>query len=349
MDTHSHEERASFKSVVLRAIAIIGLVAILLLGAWGIIQIAFALPGFLHNLFSGKVTPLVETVESLNVTLPPAITSGQPFAVSWEHTNKDGEYGYQISYSCAAGLSLHAPTPSGSYQNVPCNTSFNFTGATETTQLTPTLSNKAQVPATITIFATKTAEGVVTAVGSTTTTVVPATAVPPPVTTIKKPTPAPTKITPTPKPVATYVAATRASTLYGSPDLAVSILGTQPTGSRYTMQFVVTNVGTNVSAAGWILTAQIPANPVYTYTSAPQPGMYPGDKIIYTLTFDAPVYGGYNYQNTCEYPYTHCNNYAQNNYGGYLQYNDRTVRITVDPQGYVAEYNRTNNTAATQI
>ena len=176
---------------------------------------------------------------------------------------------------------------------------------------------------------------------------VPATAVPPPVTTIKKPTPAPTKITPTPKPVATYGAATRASTLYGSPDLAVSILGTQPTGSRYTMQFVVTNVGTNVSAAGWILTAQIPVNPVYTYTSAPQPGMYPGDKIMYTLTFDAPTTYGYGYQNTCEYPYTHCN--TQNNYNQYPAYSDRTVRVTVDPQGYVAEQNRANNAAATQI
>jgi len=345
-DTHAHEEGASFKGMVLRAIAVIGLVAILLLGAWGIIQIAFALPGFLHTLFSSNAAPKVESVESLGVTLPQTLTSGQPFAVSWAHTNKEGEYGYQLSYSCATGLSLHAPTPSGGYQNVPCNTSFNFTGATETMQLTPTLSNKAEVQTTITIFATKLAEGVVTAVGSSTTTVVPATVIPA-ATVIQKPTPAATKVAPAPKPTTTYVAANRTTNLYGSPDLAVSILGTQQMSNRYTMQFIVTNVGTNVSAAGWILTAHLPLNPTYTYTSPVQPGMYPGDKVIYTLTFDAPTTYGYGYQNICEYLYTYCN--TQNTYNGYPQYNDRTVRITVDPQSYVADYNRTNNTAATQI
>lgn len=221
-DTHGHKE-TSFKGMVLRAIAVIGLVAILLLGAWGIIQIAFALPGFLHTFFSSN-------------TPSPTIA--------------------QIDQTVA--------TPSTPHIEVP----------TPTTAAQPT----------------------------------------------QKPTPLPVQD------VAPKSTVTRTSTLYGSPDLSVSILSIQPSGNRYTMQFIVSNMGTNVSAAGWVLTAHIPLTPVYTYTSAVQPGLYPGDKIIYTLTFDVPTYGY-----------------------GYPTYNDRTVRIIVDPQGYITEYNRLNNTAATQI
>ncbi len=329
MDTHG-EEHTSFKSVVLRAIAVIGLVAILLLGAWGIIQIAFALPGFLNNLFSSNASPtVVLEQESLVLGVPATLTSGQPFALSWEHGNKKGDYSYQISYSCATGLSIHAPTQDGSYQSVSCDTSFNFIAATETMQMTPTLSSKVETPATFTVFATHLESGLVTAVGSTTTLVLPATATPP----AAAPTPKPI-VTPKPKPTTTYVPAARTSNLYGSPDLAISALSAQPMGSRYTMQFIVSNVGTNVSAAGWTLAAELPLNPVYTYTSVVQPGLYPGDKIIYTLTFDGPTYSGYDY--------------GYQNYN-YPQYGGRTVRITVDPQGYIAEYNRTNNTAAVQI
>lgn len=225
--------------MVLRGIAVIALVAVLLFGAWGIIQIAFYLPGFITNLLSGR-TP-VAVVEAPPTTPP----------------------------------TPSAPTP---------------TPAPEPT-----------------------------------------------------PTPAPTP-TPTPKPAATYVPAARTSNLYGSPDLAVSVLSTQLIGSRHSVQFVITNMGTNSMSAGWVLAAELPLYPAYTHTSPPQQKMYPGDKIIYTLVFDAPSNYGYAYQNTCEYPYTHCNTYQ---YQQYPQYN-RTVRIIVDQYGY-ADTNKANNTATAQI
>ncbi len=233
--TDEHAPESTLKGLILRGIAVIALVAVLLLGAWGIIQIAFYLPGFITNLLSGRNPAAV-------VEAPPA-TPSSPAAP--------------------------APTP------------------------TPQPS----------------------------------------------PTPAPAL-----KPATTYVPAARTSNLYGSPDLAVSVLSTQLIGSRYSVQFVVSNVGTNSLSAGWVLFAELPLYPAYTHTSPPQQKMYPGDKIIYTLVFDAQNYGygAPSYQPCTTYPYCNTSPYPQ-----YPQYN-RTVRIVVDQYGQ-ADTNKANNTATAQI
>lgn len=352
-DTHHTEESRSFTDVLFRLIAVLGLVAVLLLGAWGIIQVAFVLPDFFAKIFNTADVPSIvsDSTDSLILTAPNTAISGQSFAVSWEHAQKEGAYGYQISYSCADGLLMHTPAAAGGYQTVPCNTPFNFTNATETLLVTPTLSGKTEAPVTFTIFANRLSDNIVTAVGSTTLLVLPASAPKPAAPIATKP----TTVKPTPKPATTYVAAPRAPTLYGSADLSVQILSTQVTGSRYTMQFVVTNIGTNTSAAGWTFTALLPLNPVYTYTSGAQQALYPGDKIIYTMGFDVPQ--NYQYQDGCGYQnyeygytrptYTHCNN-TYNPYQTNYSYN-RNVTITVDAQNYTSDYNRGNNTASTQI
>lgn len=72
-------EKLSTKDMFLRGIAILGLVAVLLLGAWGIIQIAANLPGFLVNmggsvasLFSSKEEPVATTTPTTPVVAKPA-------------------------------------------------------------------------------------------------------------------------------------------------------------------------------------------------------------------------------------------------------------------------------------
>jgi hypothetical protein len=50
------DNKTSVKDMFLRGIAVLGLIAVLLLGAWGIIQIAVALPGFLGGLGNGVVS-----------------------------------------------------------------------------------------------------------------------------------------------------------------------------------------------------------------------------------------------------------------------------------------------------
>jgi hypothetical protein len=64
----AHMQRATFRENALRVIAVLGLIAILLLGAWGIIQIAFALPTFFSGLGGNFARPTPK--ESISLTLP---------------------------------------------------------------------------------------------------------------------------------------------------------------------------------------------------------------------------------------------------------------------------------------
>jgi len=159
-----------------------------------------------------------------------------------------------------------------------------------------------------------------------------------------------------PKPTYTYTpAATPVVQLYGLPDLAVRIISIMPQGSRYSMQFEVANNGTNVAATGWMFTAQLPMQPTYTFTSAPQQALRPGDKIVYTMGFDMP----YNYGN--DYRYDDCDRWDDNDdewydyncdYSYPYDYNydsNRVVTVTVNPFGSLYEINRGNNTASQSL
>ncbi len=262
----------TFKEHVLRVVAVVGLIAVLLLGAWGIIQLAFFIPGFLSNIAGGIInrTPTTQT-----------------------------------------------ETPS-----------------------TPTTDTN--TPAT------------------------------PPIKTTTKPTTV-VASKPTSTAKTSYVPSNNRTNLYGYPDLQVRILSNPSmvrAGIQMSLQFVVENVGTNVSPQNWTFTASLPYNPVYTYQSQGQQALYPGDKIVYTLGYTAQytagtdinpcsgwtypctnptaVYGG---PGTCNL-YGPCNipGYAQNiygytypaqNYGGI-----QTASVTVDPLNYVWEQNESNNYAA---
>lgn len=324
--------KTGFRDLLVRIVAIVGLLAVLLLGAWGIIQLAFFLPTFFGNIGSGigSVFRSEPAKEALTVSAPMGAKAGEALTLSWTHNNKekDADYTYAISYSCAEGLSMQAPLPSGSAQSVACNTPFNYTSADASLKLTPVLSGTKNASTTFAVTATKLSSGSVTAQGSTATNVSPTAA--PTTSGTKKPTSSGNK------PSSTYVASgySRAN-LYGYPDLRVSIItnpGVVKSGTRVALQFVIENVGTNATGQGWGFTALLPYVPTYTYTSVGQQILYPGDKIVYTLGYDAI------YQNQSQqYPY-----------GGtiYPNYSTQTVTITVDPANMVPETNEANNTAS---
>src|SRR6266481_1960153 len=111
MQTHQTKtEKTPLKDQFLRAVAVLGLIAVLLLGAWGIIQLAFAIPGVLGNLgggvsslFTHNATPVPASAkESVTVSVPATSASGQSLDISWTHTNADKnlKYSYAISYAC---------------------------------------------------------------------------------------------------------------------------------------------------------------------------------------------------------------------------------------------------------
>lgn len=222
------EQKTGFKEMFLRLVAIVGLIAVLILGAWGIILLAFNVVGFfngtgssLGSLFSHDNTPAI-TATTTDITVPPA---------------------------------------------------------TVVTTVTPPVS---------------------------------------------KPT-----TTNTARPTAVYTAAAQRAPLYGLPDLAVTVTSVTSLSSvqgRMVVQFVVSNIGTNVALSGWTFNAKLPLSPSYTYQSSAQQALYPGDKIAYTLTYDDPNFrNNYNNQNgnqnqVCsqQYPYTCTYNY--NNQYQYQQY-----------------------------
>jgi hypothetical protein len=128
---------------------------------------------------------------------------------------------------------------------------------------------------------------------------------------------------------AVYTAAPRTTTLYGLADLAVTITSVNSLSSvqgRNVIQFTVVNGGTNVARSGWTFNASLPyQGSTYTYQSAPQQALYPGDSIAFTLTYDDNYnqynYNGYNNQ-VCsqQYPYTCTYNNQNQYYNQYQQY-----------------------------
>ncbi len=362
-------EKTSFKDSALRAVAIIGLIAILVLGAWGIIQLVVGLPDFFNNIGQGTSSKTTtSSSEQVVLSAPSVVTAAQPFTLSWAHKNASGNYGFAISYSCASGLMIAAPVPTGQMQLVPCGTPFNFTNAKDTVQLIPVLPNNVvqkQVTTTFTVVANRLSDGAVTSTGSSSSvTVVPAGHTATTGTTATTPTPTPTPTatpTPTPSaPVAAYTPSGRTTNLYGAPDLSTRILTITPVGSRVSVRFEVSNTGTNVAEYGWEFNAQLPLNPTYTYVSKPQQKLYPGDRIVYTLGFDAPNSQGANWNNSNSY--TNCN-YSQgySNTYGYVQTPNQgctsggytsgsnVFSVTADPQNLVLDPNRENNTASASL
>jgi hypothetical protein len=362
----THEQKPTWRETFLRAFAVLGLIAVLLLGAWGIIQLAVAIPTIFSNIGSGA-SGLFSGIkkETLSVSAIAALTSGQTLQISWEHKNKEGEYSYAISYACKTGLSVKAPLPTGSYQSVACDTPFNYTNASDKTTLIPSVTGSVPVPLTVTVVATKLSNGVITAQGSATTNVAPAAA------TASKDTAKGSTSSKGATASTSYVPATSVKMRYGYGDLAITINSVAPAGNGLTnVTFTISNIGTNVVSSGWSFVANLPINGSYQYMSQPQRALNPGDKVVYTLTFsDArnynyPYHYGYGYGYTAPGYYYGAGSYTCN---GYVPcYNNSISRdpidypnnywnnsysygpgsITVDPQNYIWESNEYNNTVS---
>ncbi len=362
----SESNSKKHKDIFIRTVAIIGLVAIIILGGWGIIELVSAIPTFLGSagsnigtFFGSKAQP-----EAVAVTVPQFTPTGAAFTISWNHTNyPSGDYGYALSYSCTKGLSLKAPAPNGSYQPVPCNTPFNYTNATTTMQLIPSVIGSSQLSSIFSISAISLADGSVTSTGTSTLTVLPlrerTNGIPAQsVGAYQATTPQSAPTTPT---ITTTV--TRSpyySNPNGLPDLAVHILSATPEGNGLvSVEFIIQNIGTKVTPFGWTFDASLPVSYTYTYYSRPQSAIYPNEKILYTLSFaqTAQTYPNSNcyvqqngtYSGSYQtYPYQYQNCYTYSNQEAY-GYTGNTLTITVDPSDLIQELSKVNNTASITV
>ena len=65
----------TFQENILRVVAVVGLIAVLLLGAWGIIQLAFFIPAFLGNIGGSLTTSKTEAPKTTTVVQKPAVVA----------------------------------------------------------------------------------------------------------------------------------------------------------------------------------------------------------------------------------------------------------------------------------
>ena len=122
---------------------------------------------------------------------------------------------------------------------------------------------------------------------------------------------------------------------YGLPDLSVTIIATGflsgpstasfvpasviPPGARPAVEFSVADVGTN-STGAWAFLAHIPSINNTIFNSPIEPSMNPGDHTVFTLGFNEAIPGP-----------------AQ------------PITIVVDPNNYIQESSKANNTASAPV
>jgi hypothetical protein len=141
---------------------------------------------------------------------------------------------------------------------------------------------------------------------------------------------------------------TQAVSYYGKPDLEVTLIGTgiiDPSTKQFiettyagsadeiAIRFEVKNIGTNVSGA-WRLRIVSPSRTTPYYDSPYQVSIKPGDRMIFTASFDSPITTGINTAYITADPLNYINEISENN-------NEITVPININGTNY--SYNNNYN------
>ena len=294
-------------STVGNIIAVIGFVIVIAIGIWGAVAAVRLAPRMFENIaatFRGE--------SAIEVALPSSVKSGEPFDLSWsDKSRKNGLY--TLSYACVPGFSLDAPTPTGDFELMPCNTSYAITASETSVRLIPKLSGvkRADVPFTISHLTTsseKQAEG--TAVISVVN--------PAPVVKQPEPTPKITTPAPTPKPIGKPDLLARVIAIgvidpYSGQFISKNVFGSYET---VTVKFDVVNTGTGPSGT-WTFSTSLPTRVPTGYVPPMQSSIGAGAKTELTLNFSQPISG--------------------------------TLLISIDPSNVISETNEYNNSLSQYI
>lgn len=338
-----NNQKQDFKSLAVKALAVVGFLAILFIGAWGAVTIVRYLPNALSALASAAVsiTSIFIPNERIEVALSPATArSGEPVTLSWEHINRRGEGVYTVSFACRDGVSFDAQAQNGLYTKVFCNTPFNFVNAEKDMKLIPFSERNRFIDVPLTVTFVKTNEREARASTEATLTIVNEKLASSPATTGTSTAGGTTG-------TINRLPGTRTQNIYqitpggqisdprGFVDLAVNILGVGvvstttnefsvatriPRGARGGVRFEVVNLGTKASG-GWSFNAPLPTLPFFIFHSATQPFLNPGDRIEYVIGFDSVD----------------------------TRTNTGTIVVNVDPTGSIKESNENNNVARATI
>ena len=348
-ELHGHSAdttKETAKSVVVKSLAIIGLVALLALGTWGTVQVIRTAPSFLSGLSAAVSSLSFEFfpagTPSLNLTLQSySIKSDEAFTLTWSEEEAPAGHRYAFVYECADELSFTTPNANGGTTRIACGELYTFESATRSLTLTPlshmnrfldvtiklSIVTENQIVAEDEVMLTVVNERIESSTGST-------------------PTPTPTPPTAGGSntggtgatsyyPVYTTITAPRTSDPNGYVDLSVEILETgvlESRGDRFVstgrnldqderggVRFVVRNLGTK-TAEDWVFEAKLPTRPAFTYKSKSQPDLGPGDRIEFTLGFDRLT-----------------------------RSDDGKITVEVDPRDSLNESNRSNNQTSVTV
>jgi len=311
--THSGRQ-GKMRDNAFKTLAGVGLVVVLIGFGWlGARAVAY-LPNAISALASAFVNVQSVFIPNERIVLTPSVSSirsGDEFTLSWEHRGKDTNGGYTFDYECQTGVHIERTTSDGKTTTLFCNIPTSLLDTETTIRVSAYSTANEARDLIMNIAFTENGSNSVDREGSAQVVVTPAgsTVVG---TDIVTPTPIGTGTngggtTPGTKTEETNLFFTGTSTTpktsnpNGKPDLKVTILAVgsvdrstnefTATSSiraieRAGVKFEVVNIGTKQSGS-WLFSAVLPTSPAHIYQSKSQPNLYPGDRIEFTLGFDA--------------------------------------------------------------
>ncbi|MEX0651847.1 MAG: hypothetical protein WD509_00145 [Candidatus Paceibacterota bacterium] len=288
------------KGLLINGLAIVGFVAVLLIGLWGTVQVVKLAPAAFSNIASViSFKSVFVPNEAITLNTPNSLVpSGTTYSLNWEHTSKPENGTYAFSYACKEGVSFKVSTNNEQYEEVACDNPYSFQNNTHSLFVTPTSKtvHRVDVPFSLTSFDTSgeattlddnfftivnesIAESTTTQEGNTTV----------PQTTAGEKT----------KQVLPVSSAHTVSNPNGHVDLAVRIIGvgtidandifTKTSSLKVTdsgaVRFSVINTGSKTSD-NWTFNVVLPTFPMHIFHSTNQKALAPGDRIDFTLGFD---------------------------------------------------------------
>lgn len=311
MNTHNdpNTQNRSSRDILVRALAVIGVIALLIFALWGTVQVVRFAPQVI-SAAAVTISSIFQPAERIDISVPAAtLPHAEVFTLSWEHVGKDDDAAgtYTISYPCRDGFHFEAIQSNGTFDRTFCDTPFNFVGATERMRLIPisTKNRFVDIPVVVTFTPDDSSKEPV-ASEVTLTFENPAISTSPDTngdddsgsgsdTTGGGETRG-DQTTDT-----RVISGGRSSDPNGQIDLAVRITeigvldgrttdtfratSTVQVNQRAAVKFEIENLGTKVSPE-FTFTAVLPTKSIHIFDSKTQPRLFPGDRIEYVMGFD---------------------------------------------------------------
>src|SRR3989338_8856306 len=144
------QKTQKMKDAAFKALAAVGLIAVLTLVAWagvaGLKNFPNAMRG-LANVFVGLQSVFVPNEQIILSTDAAQIVSGKRFRLSFGHRGKSTDGSYAFFYECREGMYFETPGQAGQTDTVFCNVPYNFVNGGNGISLTSvTMSVAVDVP-----------------------------------------------------------------------------------------------------------------------------------------------------------------------------------------------------------